>query len=128
MTGTSLARTIAHAAAAALLLGCGACAAPMGQAAGSAVGGATWVALKGGGAVIKTTEFAGRTTYKGARLVGRTGRGAIRGVHEEFSPKDDYAEADDADADLADADADDADSDRTAALSQDDRTSRVARP
>ncbi len=63
----------------ALALCCAACAAAeTGKVAGNAVGGAAWVAMKGGGLAFKGGSFVVKTT-------GRTVVGAARGIHEEFS-------------------------------------------
>jgi hypothetical protein len=73
-------------AAIALVLGCAACAAAGGKAAGDAVGGTAWLAMKGGGLVWKGGTFAVKTT-------GRVVIGAAKGVHEEFSSPADKAKA-----------------------------------
>ncbi len=54
------------------------CAAPIGSAAGNAVGGVAWGAMKGGKLAWKGGSFAARTA-------GKTVVGAAKGVHEEFS-------------------------------------------
>lgn len=57
------------------------CAASMGTVAGDVIGGAAWGAMKTGKVAWKGGSFAAKTA-------GRTVAGAARGVHEEFSPKD----------------------------------------
>ncbi len=69
-------------------LALGGCAAPMGTVAGDVVGGAGWAAMKGGSYAFKGGKLAVKTT-------GRTVVGAARGVHEEFSPGQESAAADD---------------------------------
>ncbi len=64
------------------LIGLCACAAPMGEAAGTAIGGGAWTAMKVG-------KFAGKATVKTAMVAGRTVKGAAVGVHDEFSDRRD---------------------------------------
>ncbi|HEY5412494.1 MAG TPA: hypothetical protein VIJ94_17380 [Caulobacteraceae bacterium] len=70
--------------AAILILGAGlsgCAAASMGTVAGNVAGGAGWVAMKTGSLAWKGGTIAAKAT-------GKTVVGAARGVHEEFSPKD----------------------------------------
>ncbi len=62
------------------LIALSACAAPMGEAAGTAIGGGAWTAMKVG-------KFAGKATVKTVVVAGRTAKGAAVGVHDEFSNK-----------------------------------------
>ena len=62
------------------------CAASMGTVAGNVAGGAGWVAMKTGSLAWKGGTIAAKAT-------GRTVVGAARGVHEEFNPKDQAADA-----------------------------------
>ena len=72
-------RTRAFATLVALALLCAGCASQqVGTVAGNVVGGTAWVAMKGGAAVWKGGKFAVKTT-------GRTVKGAVKGVNEEFS-------------------------------------------
>ncbi len=64
------------------------CAAAVGTVAGDMIGGAGWAAMKTGKVAVKGGALAARTT-------GRTVRGAARGVHDEFSPKDGASPQDD---------------------------------
>ncbi len=83
-----LARAAAHIAGLSVLLACTACAAPMGQVAGSVVGGAGWAVMKTGGAMFKGGKFAAKETGAGVKVAGRTVKGAASGVHQEFSESD----------------------------------------
>lgn len=82
MRALSRSTSLALAGAAALGLFLSACASSshaIGSAAGDVVGGTAWVAMKGGGIVLKTTA--------------RTMKGAARGIHQEFSSPSQPAQA-----------------------------------
>ena len=65
-----------------LAMGCTGCAQTAGTVAGNLVGGAAWAGSHGGKLAFKGTKLAAKTT-------GRTVKGAVNGVHEEFSrPQD----------------------------------------
>ena len=86
MRTQGLTRAIAPLAILGLVITCTACAGPMGEVAGTVVGGAGWAAMKTGKAAFKGGKFAARATGNGVKVAGRTVKGAANGVHEEFHP------------------------------------------